>query len=116
LQLAARCHVGLSWRSPALDGSLELSTKLLDYGALGLPVVCNPTAMHRRLLGADYPLFAVSEGDVADAVARAAGDPKLWAAAAAAVRRLAGDYSGTATAERVSAELGAVFGGTGDVA
>jgi hypothetical protein len=87
-QLAASCHVGLSWRTAELDHSLELSTKLLEYGALGLPVMCNPTEMHRRLLGADYPLFVAEARDFRMA-ARAALDPKLWLAAAKATRALA---------------------------
>jgi hypothetical protein len=87
-QLAATCHVGLSWRTAELDQSLELSTKLLEYGALGLPVMCNPTEMHRRLLGADYPLFVSEAGDFPRA-ARAALVPETWRAAAKAARALA---------------------------
>ena len=51
---------GCRWRHPELDASLELSTKVLEFGALGLPVVLNRTPMHEALLGADYPLFAGS--------------------------------------------------------
>ncbi len=46
LRLAASCDIGLSWRHPDLDASLELSTKVLEYGALGLPVILNRTPMH----------------------------------------------------------------------
>jgi hypothetical protein len=87
-QLAATCHVGLSWRTKALDHSLELSTKLLEYGALGLPVMCNPTPMHRRLLGADYPLF-VAEPEDFSAATRVALNTASWQAAARATRALA---------------------------
>ncbi|MQA95649.1 MAG: glycosyltransferase [Streptosporangiales bacterium] len=58
LRASAECHVGLSWRRPEMDASLELSTKVLEFGALGMPVVLNRTTMHERLLGPDYPLFA----------------------------------------------------------
>ncbi len=87
-ELAATCHVGLSWRTAALDHSLELSTKLLEYGALGLPVMCNPTPMHRRLLGDDYPMFVAEPSDFV-AAARAALGPTSWLAAARATRALA---------------------------
>ena len=60
LRLAASCDIGLSWRHPDLDASLELSTKVLEFGAVGLPVILNRTPMHEDLLGADYPLFAAS--------------------------------------------------------
>jgi glycosyltransferase involved in cell wall biosynthesis len=64
-ELAAGCDLGLSWRDRRLDESLELSTKLLEYGRLGLPALLNRTPMHEALLGVDYPLL-VDDGDVAD--------------------------------------------------
>ena len=75
MRLASSCDIGLGWRHPELDASLELSTKVLEFGALGLPVILNRTPMHEALLGADYPLFAASLADVAAAVAAAAADP-----------------------------------------
>jgi hypothetical protein len=99
-QLAAACDVGLSWRTAALDHSLELSTKLLEYGALGLPVMCNPTEMHRRLLGTDYPLFVTEAEDFLPA-ARAALTPATWLAAAKATRVLAERHR----AARIGADL-----------
>ena len=75
MRLAASCDIGLSWRHPDLDASLELSTKVLEFGALGLPVILNRTPMHEALLGADYPLFAASLADVATAAAAAAPNP-----------------------------------------
>src|SRR5689334_21476259 len=69
MRLAAAGDIGLSWRHPDLDSSLELSTKVLEFGQLGLPVILNRTPMHEALLGADYPLFAASIDDVADVAA-----------------------------------------------
>ena len=46
LRIAASCDIGLGWRHPELDASLELSTKVLEYGAIGLPVILNRTPMH----------------------------------------------------------------------
>ena len=73
MRIAAEGDIGLSWRHPELDASLELSTKVLEFGQLGLPVILNRTPMHEALLGADYPLFAASLDDVADVAALAAG-------------------------------------------
>ncbi len=71
-RIAAGCDVGLSWRHESLDESLELSTKLIEYGQLGLPVVLNRTPMHEVLLGPDYPLFVDKTNvvDVLDALLR----------------------------------------------
>ena len=110
LRLAAACHIGLSWRAPELDDSLELSSKLIDYGAVGLPAICNPTAMHRRLLGNDYPLFAATGAEVATAILRAAAEPAVWAAARDATRNLAIRHRASTVGAELTAALTAVFG------
>jgi hypothetical protein len=103
-RLAASCHLGLAWRSRKLDGSLELSTKLLEYGALGLPVLCNPTPMHRRLLGTDYPFFVKEAADFA-LVLRNGQQPSTWDIAANATRTLAEHHR----ASKVGADLAAAL-------
>lgn len=80
-RIAATCHVGLSWRHDRLDESLELSTKLLECGQLGLAVVLNHNPMHEALLGEDYPLFADST-DVVDVLDTVLRDDSLRYAAA----------------------------------
>jgi glycosyltransferase involved in cell wall biosynthesis len=93
MRLAASCDIGLSWRHPSLDASLELSTKVLEFGALGLPVILNRTPMHEALLGADYPLFAASLADVVAAAAAAAADPAAYRLAAARAGRAAEQFT-----------------------
>jgi glycosyltransferase involved in cell wall biosynthesis len=105
MRLAASCDIGLSWRHPALDASLELSTKVLEFGVLGLPVILNRTPMHEALLGADYPLFATSLADVAAAAAAAAADPALFRLAAARTSRAAGQFTLDRAAERLRGYL-----------
>ena len=109
MRLTAGCDVGLSWRHPELDASLELSTKVLECGTLGVPVVLNRTPMHERLLGTDYPLFAATEQDVVDALAAVAGDPERYALAAARCAEAAADYSLHAAADRLTRYLAEAF-------
>ncbi|GAA1773164.1 glycosyltransferase family 4 protein [Streptomonospora arabica] len=105
LRLSAQCDVGLSWRDPGMDASLELSTKVLELGALGLPVVVNRTPMHERLLGADYPLYAGETTDsVADTLTLAA-DPDIYREAAERCRAAAADFTLERAAERLSGYL-----------
>ena len=111
MRLTASCDIGLSWRHPDLDASLELSTKVLEFGALGLPVILNRTPMHEALLGADYPLFAVSLADVAAAAAAAAADPGLYRLAADRTGRAAEQFTLDRAAERLRGYL--VGGGPG---
>ena len=93
MRLASEGDIGLSWRHPDLDASLELSTKVLEFGQLGLPVILNRTPMHEQLLGADYPLFAASLDDCADVAAAAAASPELYSLAAGRTRAAAAEYA-----------------------
>ncbi len=104
MRLAAAADIGLSWRHPELDASLELSTKVLEFGQLGLPVILNRTPMHEALLGPDYPLFAASLDDVAD-VAAAALDPAVFALAAARTSAAAREFTLEAAAGRLRGYL-----------
>ena len=105
MRLAAAGDVGLSWRHPELDSSLELSTKVLEFGQLGLPVILNRTPMHEALLGADYPLFAASLDDVAD-VAASVLDPAVFALAASRTSAAAASFALDRAAERLRTYLG----------
>ena len=121
MRLAASCDIGLSWRHPDLDASLELSTKVLEFGALGLPVILNRTPMHEALLGADYPLFAASLDDVVAVAAAAAADPGLYRLAADRTSRAAERFTLDRAAERLRGYLrgpgmGRSRGGSGGVA
>lgn len=116
MALAAAADIGLSWRHPDLDASLELSTKVLEFGQLGLPVILNRTPAHEALLGADYPLFAATAGDVADAAALAAASPEVFALAAARTSAAAAGYTLEQAAQRLRACLSRTVpaaGGTG---
>ena len=93
LRIAAACDIGLSWRHPSLDASLELSTKVLEFGMLGLPVILNRTPMHEALLGADYPMFARDLRDVVSIAETAAADPAIMKLAASRTSAAAAEYT-----------------------
>jgi glycosyltransferase involved in cell wall biosynthesis len=106
MRIAAEGDIGLSWRHPELDASLELSTKVLEFGQIGLPVILNRTPMHEALLGADYPLFAASLDDVADVAAAAATSPEVFALAAARTGAAAAGFALDRAADRLRVYLG----------
>ncbi|RSN68828.1 glycosyl transferase [Actinomadura sp. WAC 06369] len=109
MRLTAGCDVGLSWRHPEMDASLELSTKLLECGMLGVPVVLNRTPMHERLFGADYPLFAASESDVLDALALIGKNPEVFTLAVDRCRAAAAGFGLDAAAARLRGYLAETF-------
>ncbi len=71
LAVVAQSDLGISWRAPIMDSSLEISTKLLEYAATGTPVIANRCEQHEKLFGHDYPLWVKenSAESVADLIA-----------------------------------------------
>ena len=108
IKIVASCDIGLSWRDRELDHSLELSTKILEYGAVGLPVVLNRTPMHEVLLGVDYPLFVSDDDEVVDAI-DAATDAGTFRLAAERSRAAAEGFTVERAVERVERILATVY-------
>ena len=109
MELTATADLGLSWRDPIMDASLELSTKVLEFGALDVPAVLNRTPMHERLLGSNYPLFVSGEQDVVAAVAQAVAEPATYERARAAMAAGSTPFSMAASAERLQGLLQRAF-------
>jgi glycosyltransferase involved in cell wall biosynthesis len=79
-EMIEEADIGISWRSAFLDNddSVELSSKLLEYGRLGKPALVRRTKMHEKLLGKDYALFVDTEEDVIAKVTRIFQDEDLY--------------------------------------
>ena len=79
-RLIERSDLGLCWRSRVIDNeqSAELSTKLLEYGRLGKPVLLRRIPIHERLLGDDYPFYVDSEADLMEKVRLAFEDEQAY--------------------------------------
>ncbi len=101
MAIAAAADIGLGWRHPSLDASLELSTKVLEFGLLGLPVILNRTPMHEALLGADYPMFAKDLDDVVAIAESAAADPAMVKLAASRTSAAAAEYTLDKASDRI---------------
>lgn len=99
--LIASSDIGVSWRHPELDSSLELSTKLLEYGALGKPVLLNRNKMHEMLLGPSYPLFVNSEEEFVEKVELAFTHPAIYRDAAERLYNMAKFYTFSSTLARL---------------
>ncbi|AUM75842.1 glycosyltransferase family protein [Paracoccus jeotgali] len=55
IAVAAAHDLGLCWRNDALNDSLEISTKFLEFASQGVPAVVNRTAAYEQILGRNYP-------------------------------------------------------------
>lgn len=103
--LLAGCDLALSIRDPGVEAAREISTKVLEYGAAGLPVVLNRAAAYERLLGEDYPLFIDRPQDAAALLSGPALDPQTRAAAAAACHAASAEFTFSRVAARFADQL-----------
>lgn len=79
--LIAEGGVALSlwdYRFGSRMNDLVISTKLLDYASVGVPVILNRTAAQESVLGPDYPLFVTSLDQVLPLLRRTLSDPVLY--------------------------------------
>lgn len=83
--LIAQGGVALSlwdYRYGSRMNDLVISTKLLDYASVGIPVILNRTAAQERVLGPDYPLFVSHTDEALPLIRRTLTDPGLYREAA----------------------------------
>lgn len=100
-EVLAGVHVAASWRDETFDDSVEVSTKVLEYASLGLPVLLNPTAIQRRLMGEDYPGYVDSAESFAQRFLELTSSAPRYARLSASVRRAAEPFTFAATSERL---------------
>ncbi|MGI9196431.1 MAG: glycosyltransferase [Candidatus Nanopelagicales bacterium] len=109
MRLTAEADLGMSWRAPEMDASLELSTKVLEFGSLGVPALLNRTPMHESLLGESYPLFVGDETDIVNAITSVLADDGLLEDAQDAMARAAAPFGMAPSSERLSLLLERAF-------
>lgn len=105
----ASWDVGLSWRDPALDSSLELSTKVLEYASVGTAPLINRTPMHERLFGSDYPLFVSADTPALDVLIALSRNREMIAAGATRARLVAEHFMMSAAVKRTRRMLDRAF-------
>lgn len=101
----ANADVGMCVRKPSFDASLEISTKLLEFCAIGVPPVVNRTAAHEMILGADYPLYANDMDELLDVLISVSKTPGLLEDLRSELREKAKSYSFSAIAKELDANF-----------
>ncbi len=75
LQQMAKADLGWAFRAPDFERTTsELSTKVIEYAAAGLPPMMVPSRASVALFGRGYPLFATSPEEAAALIRQAAKD------------------------------------------
>jgi glycosyltransferase involved in cell wall biosynthesis len=94
-------HVAASWRDSSFDDSVEISTKVLEYASLGIPMLLNPTAIQRRLLGDSYAGFVDSKETFVERFLDLTASPKRYDRLSRVVRKAAAPFTFAVTSERL---------------
>jgi glycosyltransferase involved in cell wall biosynthesis/spore maturation protein CgeB len=90
-------HACWAYRDPTFEReTLELSTKVLEYASLGLPIILARSQVFEALLGASYPLFASSDEEATEHLLQLACDPALRKRVGAMLEKAAARYTFTA--------------------
>lgn len=99
--------IGISWRSAEVDNdhSVELSTKLLEYGRLGKPMLLRRTKMHEGLLGKNYPLFVTTEAEFTEKAGLILEDRALYERSAMTVFEASQHFTMEASYQRLKGLL-----------
>ena len=108
LEHIAQADLGLSWRTRALDSSLEISTKALEYSACGTPPILNRTSDHEALFGDDYPFLVDGGSSVCSLVEHLKQKLPLKECAVAVSRGVAADFSVGAAKVRIKRAFGSL--------
>lgn len=82
IRIIAKADLGLVWRKEELDSVPEISTKMLEYGIMGKPVIANRNLINEKVLGKSYPLFANDRDEFISKIVLALTDQRVYSNAA----------------------------------
>lgn len=94
-------RVGLSWRSVAMDSTLEVSTKVLEYASANCAIVINRNNVHESIFGKDYPLFANTKEEFLEKTKLALVDDSMADEAAQTTFQVASEYAKSTAQEEL---------------
>ncbi|QYJ24177.1 glycosyltransferase [Achromobacter sp. ES-001] len=98
-------HACWAFRDPHFEReTLELSTKVLEYALLGVPMILARSPVLEGVLGTDYPLFAESAEEANSLLKQVSLDLALRKSAAQRLSQVASQYTFEAVRQRLIAE------------
>ena len=104
-QLMSEVMVASGWRDVSFDDTVEISTKILEYAALGIPVLMRPAPVQVEVFGADLPTWVESDLEFERMFELLITDKVLYREVANSMRESVRKYSMRATIERLRRHL-----------
>ncbi|ALM86449.1 glycosyltransferase [Bordetella sp. N] len=98
-------HASWAFRDPVFEHeTLELSTKVLEYASLGVPMILARSAVFEGVLGKDYPLFAGTREQAGELLRQLATSPALRVDAGGRLRDVAQRYTFDSVRQQLDAQ------------
>jgi glycosyltransferase involved in cell wall biosynthesis len=94
-------RVGVSWRAETMNKTIELSTKVLEYGGAGCAAIINRNTLHEKLFDKDYPLFANNYEEFKHALQISLSDLTLTQNCANILKSVAKEYTFSKRVEKI---------------
>lgn len=85
--------VATSWRSTFFDDSVEMSTKILEYASIGVPVLMSPSKIHKEVFGDDYPGFVTNQDEFIEKFKMITSSDDLYMKISSRLQEVAAKYT-----------------------
>ena len=102
-ELMSKVMVASGWRDDSFDSTVEISTKVLESAALGIPILMRPAPVQVEIFGEDLPIWVKSEEEFVTAYTSLINDGELYKTTAKKMRQAVKRYSFSQTLHRLRA-------------
>ena len=100
-ELMSRVTVASGWRDASFDDTVEISTKILEYAALGTPVLMRPAPVQIDVFGGEMPTWVKSEIEFIQKFNQLNDDYEYYTKTAELMREAVREYSMSSTISRL---------------
>jgi len=100
-ELMSRVMISSGWRDDSFNSTVEISTKVLESAALGIPILMRPAPVQIAVFGENLPIWVESEEDFITAYTSLISDHELYKTTAKKMRQAVKRYSFSQTLRRL---------------
>jgi glycosyltransferase involved in cell wall biosynthesis len=93
--------ISSGWRDDSFNSTVEISTKVLESAALGIPILMRPAPVQIAVFGENLPIWVESEEDFITAYTSLISDHELYKTTAKKMRQAVKRYSFSQTLRRL---------------
>ena len=100
-ELMSKVMITSGWRDDSFDSTVEISTKVLESAALGIPILMRPAPVQVAVFGENLPIWIKNEDDFIAAYTSLINNKELYKSTAKKMRQAVKQYSFSQTLQRL---------------